>query len=229
MTTTTGTTASSQQALYAPAEGKDYFFPSTASGQPLALAGFGLTLGLLSLGNAEWISLKALGIIVPVAFAYGAVALILAGIWDFRANNLFGSMWSVSYGCFWISLALLIQVYGPQITATAGAGAYADAFGAYLILWGILTAWMTIGSYFIAKPAFVAFALLALVFFVLGVANILAPGGTSDTLRKLGGYIGIVDAAVAWYLSAALVLNTTAGRQLLPLWPYMPRAAAVDG
>ncbi len=219
-----GDAALAQRVLNAPEHGKDYFFPSTASGQPLALAGFALTLALLSLGNAEWIKLSALGIVVPVALGYGAIALILAGLWDFRGNNLFGAMWAVSFGCFWISLALLIQFFGPRIAVSAGAGGYADAFGAYLILWGIFTAYMTVGAYFIAKPAFVAFLLLAVVFFVLGISNLIAPGGASDGLRKLGGYIGIVDAAVAWYLSAALVINSTSGRQMLPIWPYTPRS-----
>lgn len=221
---TAGAAALAEQVLSAAEHGKDYFYPSTASGQPLALAGFALTLGLLSLGNAEWIDLSALGIVVPVALGYGAVALILAGLWDFRANNLFGSMWAVSFGCFWLTLALLIQFFGAQITAAAGPEAYADAFGAYLILWGIFTAYMTVGSYFIAKPAFVAFLLLAVIFFILGFSNLAAPSDASDNLRVLGGYIGMVDAAVAWYLSAALVINATSGRRLMPIWPYVPRS-----
>lgn len=212
-----GTAALAERVLSAPGHGRNYFFPATASGQPLALAGFALTLGLLSLGNAGWINLNALGIVVPAALAYGGLALILAGLWDFRYDDLFGAMWAVSFGCFFITLALLIQFVGPQVVAAAGASAYADAFGAYLLLWAIFSAYMTVGAYFIAKTAFLTFLLLAIVFLILGIANLLAPGGASDGLRQLGGYVGLVDAAVAWYLSAALMLNTTSGRQLLPI------------
>jgi uncharacterized protein len=212
-----------QTVLVAPAEGAGAFFPATASGQPLALAGFGLTLGLLSLANAGWIDLSALGIIVPVAFSYGSVALILGGVWDFRADNLFGSMWAVSYGCFWLSVALLLAFFAPGVVKSAGANNFGDAFGAYLLLWAGFTAYMTVGSWFIAKPAFAAFALTTVVFTALGLSNILS-GGIVETLRTTGGYLGILDAAVAWYLSAALMLLQTTGRQLLPVWPYSPKA-----
>lgn len=211
-----------QAVLVAPSDGAGSFFPATASGQPLALAGFGLTLGLLSLANVGWINLSALGIIVPVAFSYGSLALILGGWWDFRANNLFGSMWAVSYGCFWLSVALLLGFFAPGVAKAAGANHFGDAFGAYLLLWAVFTAYMTVGSWFIAKPAFVAFALTAVVFVVLGLSDIVS-GGIADTLRKTGGYLGIVDALVAWYLSAALMLLQTTGRQLLPIWPYTPK------
>lgn len=188
----------------------------SASGQPLALAGFALSLGLLSLANAEWIDINALGLIVPLAFGYGAVALLLAGMWDFRANNLFGATWAVSFGCFWLTLALLLGFFADDVVSAAGAPAFTDGFAWFLVLWGIFTAYMTVGAYFIARPAFVAFALLALMFFVLAIANF----ADSSGWRILGGYIGLVDALVAWYLSAALIINTTADRQLLPIWPY---------
>lgn len=209
-----------QRVLNEPQHGSDYLYPPTASGQPLALAGFGLALAMLSVINAEWVTRDSLGFVVAAAWSFGSVAMIVAGIWDFRANNLFGSMWAIAYGCFWISIGLVLQFVGPQVTTAAGPAGFGDAFGTYLVLWGIFTAYMMVCAYFIARPAFIAFFLTAVVFVVVGAAYISSPGDLSDSLLNVGGYVGIADAAVAWYLSAALVINSTAGRQLLRFWPY---------
>ena len=40
----------------------------------------------------------------------------------------------------------------------------------------------------------------------------------SDTLAKLGGYLGLVTAVIAWYGSMAAVKNSTAKRAVLPVF-----------
>lgn len=209
-----------QRVLNEPQHGSEYLYPATASGQPLALGGFGLSLAMLSVINAGWVTGNSLGFVVVAAWSFGSVAMIVAGIWDFRANNLFGSMWAIAYGCFWISIGLVLQFVGPSVAAAAGTDGFGDAFGTYLVLWGIFTAYMMVCAYFVAGPAFVAFLLTAVVFVVVGTSYITSPSNLSDSLLKVGGYVGIVDAAVAWYLSAALAINATAGRPLLRFWPY---------
>jgi uncharacterized protein len=36
---------------------------------------------------------------------------------------------------------------------------------------------------------------------------------------KVGGYLGLVTAALAWYTSFAAVTNSTFKRTVLPTWP----------
>jgi hypothetical protein len=63
-----------------------------------------------------------------------------------------------------------------------------------------------------------------LVFFTLEITEILlvigffnlSHGGTQWWLHA-GGWVGILTAAVAWYTSAAGVMNDTAGRTVLPV------------
>lgn len=212
--------ALSRRVLDSPEGGCGVFFAPIASGQPLALVGFGFALGMLSLINAEIVSLNALGFMIAVALSIGSLALIIGGIVDFRGNNLFGGTWALAYGCFWISAGLILLVVGPQVTEQAGAAGFADAFGAYLLIWAVFTGYMTVAAYHVAGPAFLAFLLLTLVFVLLGLSNTSAPGDLSDTLRTVGGYAGIITALLAWYLAAALTINTTAGRDVLPIWPY---------
>ena len=215
-----GGTALADVVLKAPEHGSGYFFPATAPGTPLALAAFGSSLAMLSMGNAEVFSLGALLIVAPVAFGFGAVGMILAGMWDFRGGAAFHAMWETAYGCFWLFLGLQLAVFGDDIVRAAGASGAADAFGAYLLVWAVLTAGFTVGTYYIARPAFVAFVMLTAVFLFVGIANLSAPGDTADTLRQIGGWIGIANAAVALYLSFALMINPMVGRTVMPVWAY---------
>ncbi len=43
---------------------------------------------------------------------------------------------------------------------------------------------------------------------------------------KIGGYVGVVTAVVAWYTSAAVVVNTMAARPVLPVGRPMWAATA---
>jgi hypothetical protein len=215
-----GTATLAEHVLKDSTHGAGYFYPATAAGTPLALLGFATSLGLLSMGNAEWYSLNALLIVAPVAFGFGAVAMILAGMWDFRGGNGLAAMWETAYGCFWLSVGLQLAIFGDDIAAAAGSAGAADAFGSYLLMWALITAGLSAGMYYVARPAFTAFALLTVVFLLLGFANMAAPGDTADTLRQIGGWVGIVNALVAFYLSFALMINAAAGRNVAPVWPY---------
>src|SRR3990170_7585806 len=94
--------------------GAGHSFPATASGAALTLAAFSLTTALLSLINVGWLNANTIAVVIPVAYAYGALAALIGGLWEFRANSLFGATLGVSFGCFWIGTGLLLQFFGPQ-------------------------------------------------------------------------------------------------------------------
>ena len=206
--------------LSSPEGGTTYYYPATADGTALGLAGFAFGLMLLSLVQVEWIPLTSLTIVVPVALGYSALGTLIGGLWGFRANNAFTALWGISFAGFWISLALILRFFAADVIAAAGQGGFLDAFGTYLLLWAIVSGYCTIAAWFVARPAFLAFLLLTIVFILLGISNIIAPDSPTVGLRKVGGYIGLIDALIAFYVSAVLLINTTSGKQLLPLWPY---------
>jgi succinate-acetate transporter protein len=211
---------SKEEAMADQEGGAGVHFPITASGQAIALTGFGFALGMLSLINAELVTLNATGFMVAVTLSIGSIALIIGGLWDFRGNNLFGATWAIAFGAFWISVGLILQFVGGAVVEAAGPEGFADAFGAYLLLWAGFTAFMAVAAWFVARAAFAIFLVLVVVFLLLGISNTSAPGSLSNTLREIGGYVGLVDAALAWYLAAALTINVTIGRQVLPIGPY---------
>ena len=69
-----------------------------------------------------------------LALAYGGVAQLLAGMWEFRTGNTFGAVAFTSYGAFWLSFWALVTFY-VEVDPAADAG---HAIGLYLIAWGDL-------------------------------------------------------------------------------------------
>ncbi|MGH2947594.1 MAG: acetate uptake transporter [Solirubrobacteraceae bacterium] len=195
------------------------FAPEQGIGVPLAVGSFGFSVLILGLASAELFTPNAIGIFVPVAMATGAFGLAIGGLWEFRANNVFAGTFALFYAAFLLTTALILRYFSPGIVESAGEGGFGDAFGTWLLLWGIFTVMLSVGAYHINMPAFLAFVLLAIPYFLLGFANIVGPGGTADFLNQAGGWILIADGAVAWYLSWALAVNPLIGDRL-PLWPY---------
>lgn len=157
-----------------------------------------------------------LPMVAGLALAYGGIAQLLAGIWEFRTGNTFGAVAFCSYGAFWISFFFIVQSVGKNVPTEVFSG-----LGLYLWMWGIFTAYMFIASLRTTGAVALVFLLLAITFLILGIGNSSLAGGTAATngTIKLGGYLGIATAIVAWYASFAAVLNSTFGRVLMPVVP----------
>jgi uncharacterized protein len=184
---------------------------AVANPAPLGLAAFALTTFVLSMFNANLVSEKGLPIVFGLALAYGGLAQLLAGMWEFKTGNTFGATAFSSYGAFWLSYWAFVQFFVKSVPA-ADAG---HAVGLYLIAWGIFTAYMFIASLRTTGAVALVFILLAVTFIVLGIGN--ANGKTG--IIHLGGWIGLATAVAAWYASFAEVTNATFGRVVLPTRP----------
>jgi len=178
---------------------------------PLGLAAFALTTFVLSMFNAGLVSDQGEPIVLGLALAYGGVAQLLAGMWEFRKGNTFGATAFSSYGAFWISFWAYVAFFAEKVPE-ANRG---SAVGLYLIAWGIFTTYMWVASLRTTAAVSLVFLLLAITFFVLGIGD----AGGNDTISKLGGWLGLATAVAAWYASFAGVTNFTFGRELLPVRP----------
>jgi uncharacterized protein len=176
---------------------------------PLGLAAFALTTFVLSFFNAGLVSDGGEPIVFGLALAYGGIAQVLAGMWEFKNNNTFGATAFTSFGAFWLSLFAFEQFYAADVPA-ANVG---DAVGLYLIAWGIFTAYMWVASFRVSMAVMSVFALLTATFFFLGIGDAAA----NDTITHIGGGLGIATAVAAWYASFAGVTNKTFGRAVLPV------------
>ena len=186
--------------------------PAIANPAPLGLAAFALTTFVLSMVNSGLVSDKAEPIVFGLALAYGGLAQLLAGMWEFKTGNTFGATAFSSYGAFWLSFWAFVQFFAKDITNAADAG---HAVGLYLIAWGIFTGYMFIASLRTTVAVAVVFLLLTLTFVILGIGN----AGAHTGIVKLGGWVGLATALAAWYASFAQVINSTFGRDVAPLGP----------
>ncbi len=211
-------------ALAVPATGPGNAFPATAPGVPLSVFAFGFAVAVLGLIDTGILNGAAVGMFIAVALGTGAAGLLIGGLWDFRGGNLFAGTFGVAYALFLFTTGLILKFFAPAIILGAGANGFSHAFGAWLILWAIFTAMLAVGARTINMPAFVAFVLLVAVYAILGVADLGGSAGWTATLTKVGGWVALTDAVAAWYLGIAILLNTTVGKDMLPLWPYHPAA-----
>lgn len=178
---------------------------------PLGLAGFATTTFVLSLFNAG-IAPKALeAVVLPIALFFGGGAQLLAGMWEFKKANTFGAVAFTSYGAFWLSFAAYVKFIAPGLPA-AQAG---TATGIFLLAWTIFTAYMTIASLRTTGAVAVVFVVLFLALVLLTYGSLAGSAGAGE----IGGYLGIITAVLAWYASAAGVVNTTWKRTVLPVVP----------
>jgi succinate-acetate transporter protein len=188
--------------------------PLIADPGPLGLAAFAMTTFVLSVFNANIVHVAALvTVVLPLALFYGGTAQFLAGIWEFRKNNTFGALAFCSYGAFWLSFAAYVKFVAPTLPAASAH----EATGLFLLSWAIFTAYMFIASLKTTGAVAAVFAFLTLTFIALAIGNL----GNHTGISHVGGWLGLVTAVVAWYASAAGVINSTWRRSLLPVFPMI--------
>jgi len=184
---------------------------SPADPGPLGLAGFALTTFVLSVFNAGLVSKAGEPVVLGLALAYGGIAQLVAGIWEFRTGNTFGAVAFCSYGAFWISFWAFVTFFAADIPPEHAAAAVA----LFLIGWGIFTAYMFVASLRTTAAVALVFLLLTITFFLLGIGE----ANESKGLVEVGGWAGLLTAVAAWYASFAAVANSTFGKTVLPVIP----------
>jgi uncharacterized protein len=178
-----------------------------ANPAPLGLLGFGCTTVLLNIHNAGFYGMNSM--ILAMGIFYGGIGQVIAGIMEFKKNNTFGATAFTSYGLFWLSLVFMIVAPGRGwCDATAE-----NAKAAYLIVWGVFTLFMYIGSLKHNRATQVVFGSLTVLFFLLAAGDITG----NEALKTFTGWEGIFCGCSAIYAAVAQVVNGEYGKVVLPL------------
>jgi uncharacterized protein len=181
---------------------------------PLGLAAFALTTFLLSAFNAQWMTAASGLAWLGYALAYGGLVQLLAGMWEFRNRNVFGATAFGSYGGFWIGLFLYFNLVGKALVLhPATAPLFDKDVGWILLAFAIFNTYMLLMATQVNAAVFGVFLTLEITEIILFIGNF---EGSSGTV-KVGGYVGVLTAVVAWYTSAAGVSNGMGGRLRLPV------------
>ena len=181
--------------------------PPIADPAPLGLAAFALTTFLLSAKNAGWT--HGTDAWLGYALGYGGLVQLLAGMWEFRNRNIFGSTAFSTYGGFWIGLGLYILLVSPKANSLQ----LANDLGWILLAFAIFNTYMLFWSTQVNGAVFGVFLTLEATLIILFLGEFTG----NHSLGTIGGIVGVVTAAVAWYTSAAGVINGMKGRPVLPV------------
>ena len=175
---------------------------------PLGLAAFAMTTFCLSSANAGLWKGAGVSAALSLALFYGGLTQLLAGMWEFLRKNTFGAVAFSSYGAFWLAFYALVN-----FQKAVGAN---GSVGIFLLGWAIFTIYMTVAASRVSTAVFLVFVLLSATFVFLTIGNWNAFGAHANMV-KIGGYVGLATAAMAWYASAAVVINDTHKRVVLPI------------
>jgi len=178
---------------------------------PLGLSAFALTTFVLSAINAGLVAPGAKSVVLALTLFYGGAVQVVAGIWEFRKGNTFGATAFCSYGAFWLSYWGLSVFFKP--TATTSVHDIDQALGYFLLAWTIFTVMLLVASLRTNLGLVATFVALTATFVFLTLGRF----AQSESLEKVGGWLGLLTAAFAIYSAAVAVVNATWKRQVLPV------------
>ncbi len=187
-----------------------------ANPAPLGLLGFAMTTIMLNLHNAGIMSLNAT--VLALGIFYGGLAQVMVGAMEYKNGNSFGTLAFTSYGFFWISLVAIWTLPNMGLGVKA---ATAGDMSWFLLLWGLFSLFLFIGTLKMNRVTQFVFGSLTLLFMMLALAD--ATG--IENVKIAAGYVGIICGLSAMYSGMAQVLNEVYGRSIMPMGVKKPAAA----
>jgi hypothetical protein len=192
-----------------------------ANPAPLGLSAFALTTFVLSLINVGTRNIAEPNLVVALAYGYGGLVQLLAGMWEMAVGNTFGATALSSYGGFWLSFAIILTPGGFEIVSSLEAESpapFLNSFGLYLMGWFIFTFILLICTLRSTVAFFSLFFTLDLAFLLLGIGYLRADAsGPNSGCIKAGGYFGLFAAFLAWYNALAGIADNSNSFFVIPV------------
>ncbi|PTU20788.1 hypothetical protein P175DRAFT_0557475 [Aspergillus ochraceoroseus IBT 24754] len=203
-----------------------------ANPAPLGLSAFALTTFVLSCINMGARDITSPNIVVALAFGYGGLVQLLAGMWEMAVGNTFGATALSSYGGFWLAFAIVLTPGGfniEQALITADGDSpdmFYNSFGLFLLGWFIFTTILLFCTLRSTVAFFLLFFFLDLTFLLLGIGYIQrdASGAPNPPVIKAGGFFGLMAAFAAWYNALAGIADSSNSFFIIPVahFPWSP-------
>ena len=174
---------------------------------PLGLIGLAIAALVLASTDLKLASSAAKSLMIPWTLFLGATAQLIAGIMDFKRNNIFGATAFTTYSLLWysVSLTLFITIFFKDIPVDITHYAYG------LIGFLIFSIILTVASLMTNKTLFAILLFIDLAIFAL-VLNILC-----KTATEIVGVFLVLVSVFSFYGAAGVLLNNMAGKTVLPL------------
>ena len=178
---------------------------------PLGLLGLSMVTLVAASQKLGWTT--GLSMVLPWAIILGGVAQLMACVYDFKHNNLFGSTAFGAYGLFWISVGaswmIKMGVFGEILKGAVDVHQLGFAFIGYLIF----SIFLTIAA-FKTNKALIAIMILIDVLFVALAADVF---GLGEMWHEVAAVTELVISLIGFYACGANLLNKMYGKVILPL------------
>lgn len=178
---------------------------------PLGLTGLAMVTFVAASQKLGWT--EGLSLLIPWAIFLGGIAQLMACVYDFKHNNLFGATAFGLYGLFWVSVAASWMIKLGVFGTTLAAGFDPRQLGVVFLGYMIISLFLMVASFKTNK------ALIA----IMVLINVLLLGLAMDAFG-MGGYWHIIAAwseltisLLGFYAAGASLLNKMYGRTMLPL------------
>ncbi|MDL2330427.1 acetate uptake transporter [Odoribacter sp. OttesenSCG-928-A06] len=178
---------------------------------PTTLGLFGLAMVTLVASSQKLGLTDGLAFVLPWAIFLGGLAQIIASIFDFKHNNLFGATAFSAYGLFWLGMGMswLIKLgcFGETLASTADGKQLGFVFVGYFLL----TIVLTVSALKMSKAMFFLMSLIALLFLSLAMDSLC--GG--HTWHLVAACSEMAIALLTFYVLAAKYLSGYFGKEML--------------
>jgi len=148
-------------------------------------------------------------------------------MWEFRNRNVFGSTAFSTYGGFWLGLGgFVVLSEATKLGGTLKPADVNNGLAWFVLAFAIFNSYMLLWSLRVNIAVFGVFLALQVTEILLVIGFFRVAHGMSPWFLHAGGWAGIVTAAIAWYASAAGVINGMSPSPVLPvgrpLWGRLP-------
>ncbi|MDT7653016.1 MAG: uncharacterized protein QOI36_4422 [Pseudonocardiales bacterium] len=181
----------------------------------LGLFGFAAATFMVAANLGGWYGNAETPLVLfPFALAAGGIAQLLAGMWAHRAGHAVAAAMHGTWGSFWMGYGMynLLIALGV-LPAAATDPTAACAFGFWFVVLAAIT-WVGAIAAAVENVALTAvLGTLAAGSTLLAIALL----GGVPVVQTIGAYALLVSAVLAWYLTAAIMLEASAKRAVLPV------------
>ncbi|KAJ5181766.1 GPR1/FUN34/yaaH protein [Penicillium cf. viridicatum] len=194
-----------------------------ANPAPLGLSGFALTtfvLGCINMGTRD---ITEPNMVVGIAYTYGGLVQLLAGMWEMAAGNTFGATALSSYGGFWIALGITFtpgfQIMSELQKADNGStDMFYDSYGLFLMGWFAFTFQLLTCTIKSTAVFFSLFLSLDVAFLLLGIGHLHrdAQGKPNQSDLIAGGLFALIAAFLTWYSALAGIADDSKSFFIFP-------------
>jgi len=184
---------------------------TVADPAPLGLTGLAMVTLVAASQKLGWTT--GLSMAIPWAIFLGGIAQLMACVYDFKNNNLFGATAFGGYGLFWIAVAMSwmikMGVFGATLLAGVDAGQIGFAFVGYFIF----SVFVTVAAF---KTNKVLIAILVLID-ILFLGLFMDAFKMGEHWHTIAAWSELSISLLGFYAAGANLLNKTYGRTILPL------------